>query len=105
LILGAVVLRPWRLLPLPEIRYGDFFTVVLRRLGEKVGESSLKTSEKTSEKILAAIRQNRGITILELATLLNVTERSIERNIQKLQIEKRLRRVGPDKGGHWEVGE
>ncbi|MCD6525439.1 MAG: HTH domain-containing protein [Desulfuromonas sp.] len=44
-----------------------------------------------------------SVTIPELADLIGVTERSIERNIHKLQEENRLRRIGPAKGGHWEV--
>jgi ATP-dependent DNA helicase RecG len=56
-------------------------------------------SPKTSGKILDAIRQNDEITIPELALLFGVTERSIERNIQKLQIDGRLHRIGPAKGG------
>jgi ATP-dependent DNA helicase RecG len=66
-------------------------------------KASEKTSEKTSEKILNAIRQNKLITIAELAATLGVTPRSIERNLQNLQNKGALRRVGPDKGGHWEV--
>jgi ATP-dependent DNA helicase RecG len=43
-----------------------------------------------------------SITIPELPQLIGVSERSVERNIKNLQEEK-LKRVGPDKGGHWEV--
>ena len=49
------------------------------------------------------MRQNREITIAELAALIGVTGRTIERNIQELQAGNLLHRVGPDKGGHWEV--
>ena len=35
--------------------------------------------------------------------IVGVTERSIERNIQKLQKENILERVGPAKGGYWKV--
>jgi len=31
------------------------------------------------------------------------TTRAIERNLQKLQKDGRLRRIGAAKGGHWEV--
>jgi ATP-dependent DNA helicase RecG len=75
--------------------------------GEKYGEttqkSSQKTSVKTSVKIIEAIRQNSDITIPELAELTGVTARSVERNVQRLQLENRLRRVGPDKGGYWAI--
>jgi predicted HTH transcriptional regulator len=46
---------------------------------------------------------NTLITIPELADAIGITERSIERTIKKLQEEGRLRRIGPAKGGHWEV--
>jgi predicted HTH transcriptional regulator len=59
--------------------------------------------EKTSGKILDAVRQNPQVTIPELSAQIGVTTRSIERNLQKLQDEKRLRRIGPAKGGHWQV--
>ena len=60
-------------------------------------------SVKTSVKILEAMRLNNEITIPELAELTGVTTRSIERNIQKLQDAGLLLRVGPDKGGYWDV--
>ncbi len=38
-----------------------------------------------------------------LSIFIGVTERSIERNIQKLQKEGKLKRIGIAKGGHWQV--
>jgi len=67
------------------------------------GKASEKMSEKTSEKILLALRQDGYLTIAELASRIGVRDRTIERNIKRLQEQNRLRRVGPDKGGHWEV--
>ncbi|WP_449428676.1 winged helix-turn-helix transcriptional regulator [Rhodanobacter umsongensis] len=68
------------------------------------GKMSGKVSGKVSGKILAAVRSNPDITIPELAKLAGVSSRTIERNLQKLQGEGLLRRVGPAKGGHWESG-
>lgn len=70
---------------------------------ETTGLESVKTSVKTSVKILQAILENDEITIPDLAKLVEVTTRSVERSIRKLQEEKKLRRIGPDKGGRWEV--
>ncbi|MFA5819134.1 MAG: ATP-binding protein [Bacteroidales bacterium] len=61
------------------------------------------TSEKTSEKILELITTNKYITIKELSENIGVSSRSVERNIKKLQAENKLKRVGADKGGHWEI--
>lgn len=66
-------------------------------------ETSVETSEKTSEKILIKMRQNPEITIAELSNHIGVSGRSIERNLRKLQNNGYIRRIGPDKGGHWEV--
>jgi len=49
------------------------------------------------------LKEDEHLTIPELARLIGVTERSIERNIRKLQEQGLLRRVGPAKGGHWKV--
>ena len=64
-----------------------------------------KRSGKASGKILAAVRQNARITLPELASEIGITERSVEKNIQKLQDEGLLRRIGAAKGGHWEIAE
>jgi len=68
-------------------------------------KTSGKKSVKTSGKILALIRENELVTIPELATTIGVSERSIERNLKKLQAEHRLLRIGPANGGHWKAEE
>ena len=99
-------LEAWPKIDFADDRDGCLFTVTVHR---KAGESSLKKSKtpgelpKTSGKILAALKLDRELTIPELAGLTGVTARSIERNIRKLQEQGRLRRIGPPKGGRWEV--
>ncbi len=66
-------------------------------------KASEKTSEKTSEKIVQLVREDNKITIAELAEKVGITTRSIERNLKQLQTEGRLKRIGPAKGGHWQV--
>ena len=66
-------------------------------------KTSGKTSEKTSEKIISLIKTDATITIERLAECTGVTTRSVERNLKKLQEHNKIKRVGPDKGGHWEV--
>ena len=43
------------------------------------------------------------ITIPEIAEKLNKTERAIQMQISKLQARELIARIGPAKGGHWEV--
>jgi Fic family protein len=78
---------------------------LLDTMTEVLVKTSGKVSGKTSGKILALIRENILITIPELALLIGVTERSIERNLKKLQAENHLSRIGPANGGYWKVSE
>jgi ATP-dependent DNA helicase RecG len=49
------------------------------------------------------MQDNPHTTIAELAENLNLSTRAIEKQIAKLQELDRIRRVGSDKGGRWEV--
>jgi tetratricopeptide (TPR) repeat protein len=66
-------------------------------------ESSLKSSLKSSQKILELISVSPSITISEIADRLGMTTRGVDKNIKRLKEQGVIRRVGPDKGGHWEV--
>jgi len=84
-----------------------FIEFMLQALHDAMTEvlikTSVKTSVKTSGKIIDALNKNCFMTIPELAHMIGISTRSIERNLQKLQKDGRLRRIGAAKGGHWEV--
>jgi ATP-dependent DNA helicase RecG len=66
-------------------------------------ESSGKSSGKSSEKILDLLTNDSLLTIPELAEKLQISTRAVEKNLHKLQKAGRLKRIGPTRGGHWEV--
>lgn len=71
---------------------------------EKSSEkSSEKGSEKSSEKVLMLINKNPKTTATEIAKILAITPRAVEKVIAMLKAEGKLKRIGPAKGGHWEV--
>lgn len=99
-------LDAWPQIDFIDDRDGCLFTAkVLRKPVETMTPISrpLITSGKTSGKILDMLRQDEHLTIPDLAHLIGVTERSIERNIRKLQDQGLLCRVGSAKAGYWEV--
>ena len=60
--------------------------------------------EKTREEmILNLLQNNNTISIRELAEQLNMTAKTIQRDLDKLKSQNLIRRIGPDKGGQWEV--
>ena len=62
-----------------------------------------KVREKTREKIVAQLRMDSKATTADLAAACRVSPKTIEWNLAKLKEKGTIKRVGPDKGGHWEV--
>ena len=53
--------------------------------------------------LLEIIRNNPSISLDKLCLAAKLSKRTISRRIETMQKQGHLRRVGPDKGGHWEV--
>ena len=70
---------------------------------ENAIDTSQKTSQKTPQKIIELVRDNPYISTSEMADIIGIDRRNIARNIKKLQDQGIVRRVGPDKGGFWEI--
>ena len=62
-----------------------------------------KTLQKTQQKIIELVKEDAYITTQRMADLIGIDRSNIARAIKKLQHQGILRRVGPDKGGHWEI--
>ena len=87
-----------------EISDGFMVTVYAASAGQVVqDETTQKSSVKSSVKILEAIQQNNSVTAAELSQQLGLTLRAVEKNLAKLKQEGVLKRIGPDKGGYWEI--
>jgi ATP-dependent DNA helicase RecG len=66
-------------------------------------KTSTKTSMKTSNQITNLVYENPSISISELARLTGLSRQGVAWNIGKLKEKGILKRVGPAKGGHWQV--
>ncbi len=84
----------------PEYVTEDVTENVTEDVTEGVTEN---VTEDRRRSLIAHIRQEMDISINKLAAQLGVSRRTIIRDIDKLKHDGRLRRIGPDKGGHWEV--
>lgn len=104
-------LDDWPEIDFIDDREGCLFTATVHRketpdaeVPEKgPGKSSQKRSQKSSQKILEAVRRDPDVTIADLAREVGITDRAIKKQIEKLKEQGWLRRIGPDRGGHWEV--
>ena len=53
--------------------------------------------------ILDVIRENNAVSLKELAQKIGVASKTIQRDLGQLKSENVIRRVGPDKGGYWQI--
>lgn len=61
------------------------------------------SARERRESILEIIDKKAEVTAVQLAEILGVTSRTIERDMQQLKSEGRLIRIGSDIAGHWEL--
>ena len=112
-------LEDWPEIDFTDDRDGCLFTAMVHRkevigsVETEIGSQkdvveaggSQKSSQKSSQKIVELLQSDPTITIARLAQDIGITDRAIKKQLERLRAEGRIRRIGPDKGGHWEVVE
>ena len=101
-------------IPAPIWRYEagglwvEFPIAATHRLGrigvETTRETTQITTRKTAQRIVAILLENPSAGRREIAErLADVTEDGVKYHLDRLKAEGKIRRVGPARGGHWEV--
>ena len=68
-----------------------------------VVDNVVENKKNVVENILASISKNSTISTKKLAAMCSLSERQVQRIMTKLKEQGVIRRIGPDKGGHWEI--
>ena len=68
-----------------------------------VVDNVVEDKKNVVENILASISKNSTISTKELAAMCSLSERQVQRIMTKLKEQGVIRRIGPDKGGRWEI--
>jgi len=94
-------------LPNPAIveRSGGIAVELVKSKVKTRVETRVETRVKTPEAILAVLKQDSSLTLAEVADRIGKSVSAIERAAKKLRDQGKLKYVGPQKGGHWEVKE
>lgn len=76
-----------------------------KKRSEKGGQKKAvrKSGQKTVDRLLALLETQPHLTQTGMVAALGVTRSTIQKHITSLKVAGRLKRIGPDKGGHWEV--
>ena len=96
-----------------NVRFNTMFTLEFARPTYAAGaesvetpvKASVKASVKTSVKLLELLSENPQMTLAEAAQVIGKSVRAIELASSKLVKQGKLKHVGPQKGGHWEVSQ
>ncbi len=98
--------------PEPLLRYDagglwvEFPIAADYRIGRIGVETTQKTTLNTAQKIKAILQENPTASRREIAEKLHdITEDGVKYHLARLKSAGQIRRIGPARGGHWEVVE
>ena len=76
-----------------------------KKRSEKGGQKKAvrKSGKKTVDKLWDLLKEQPHLTLAGMVAALGITRSTIQKHIANLKAAGRLRRIGPDKGGHWEA--
>ncbi|TVQ96854.1 MAG: winged helix-turn-helix transcriptional regulator [Desulfovibrionales bacterium] len=101
----------WLEFPYDEKYLAFFDNQLLEKPEETQAETPVKTpvktpvetKVKTPEQILQVLAENPNLTLADVAKAIGKSQSAVERASSKLVQAGRLKYVGPQKTGHWEV--
>lgn len=108
-------MRSYKIEPLQIETNSNWFTIIFRRpeesyeerffgkAREKLVEGLVEGLVENQRKILTLIGKNPSISKKEMAESIGISTTAIDKNIASLKKKGILKRVGPDRGGHWEI--
>ena len=85
-----------------EIPYVPTLLPTTDESGKKTGK---KTGKELEDVIKEAIRKDPSITIQEFQKLTGLSKNGTWNVLNRMKEQNKIKRIGPDKGGHWEVVE
>ena len=86
----------------PQFDFDRFFTITFFRI-ETPQKTPQKVVTRLEQDILNEIKKKHSITRNQIANNLKISPETVKEYLAKLKQKDILRRIGPDKGGYWEV--
>ncbi len=83
---------------------GDVVENIAGNITENIVDSIVEKLSTTRAKIVRIIWKNPNATAQSISKEINnIASRNVQEHLRKLQEQGAIRRIGPDKGGHWEI--
>jgi ATP-dependent DNA helicase RecG len=82
----------------------SFYRLEWAEESENSKKTTRKTTQKTAQKIILLLKENPKLGRKEIAELLGeITEYGVKYHLEKLRREGHIKRIGPAKGGFWQI--
>ena len=81
----------------------DVVENIVENIAENIVDSIVEKLSTTRAKIVRIIWKNPNATAQSISKEINIASRNVQEHLRKLQEQGVIRRIGPDKGGHWEI--
>ena len=72
-------------------------------LSSEKGSTGSDKPHDVVQSILSAIRYNPKVSAAEIAMKVGLSSRAVEKRIKTMRENGIIRRIGPDRGGYWEI--
>ena len=82
---------------------GDVVDIIAGNITENIVDSIVEKLSTTRAKIVRIIWKNPNATALSISKEIDIASRNVQEHLRILQKQGVIRRIGPDKGGHWEI--
>ena len=82
---------------------GNVVENIVENIAEDIVDSIVEKLSTTRAKIVRIIWKNPNATAQSISKEINIASRNVQEHLRKLQEQGVIRRIGPDKGGHWEI--
>ena len=82
---------------------GDVVENIVENIAENIIDSIVEKLSTTRAKIVRIIWKNPNATAQSISKEINIASRNVQEHLRKLQEQGVIRRIGSDKGGHWEI--
>ena len=76
---------------------------VVEKVVDKIVDKVVENLNNSQQKIILLMRNEPYISATEISKQIEISHRKVQDNIAKLKQKGIIKRIGPDKGGHWEV--
>ena len=82
---------------------GDVVDSIAGNITENIVDSIVEKLSTTRAKIVRIIWKNPNATAQSISKEIDIASRNVQEYLRILQEQGVIRRIGPDKGGHWEI--